>query len=164
MLYPTRTVAIVKIRDGISWGYLVAEDRVKPFCKAFAELMARENPTRYLSTVRIADRRGKILVDWLRNGPGATAVASFCPRARPNATVATPLAWDEVRDGLDPKLFTLRTIPDRLAKLRDDPWDAFDRTRKPLPDLQPAPAKAEKPAASPGRKSVVVSAARPRRR
>ena len=71
-------------------------DEVKPFCRAFAETLSQQQPDRYLSTVKKADRRGRILIDWLRNGLGATAVASFCPRARPGAGVATPLSWDEV--------------------------------------------------------------------
>ena len=66
------------------------------FCRAFAELMTAEAPERYVAHVKIADRRGRILIDWLRNAIGNTAVASFSPRARPGATVATPLAWDEV--------------------------------------------------------------------
>src|ERR1700681_1726056 len=49
---------------------------------ACAETMSKEKPDRYLPTLKKVDRRGKILIDWLRNGMGATAVASFCPRAR----------------------------------------------------------------------------------
>jgi bifunctional non-homologous end joining protein LigD len=110
-------------------------DDVKPFCRAFAEALSRDQPERYLSTVKKADRRGRILIDWLRNGLGATAVASFCPRARPGATVATPVAWDDVNRELDPAQFTLRTIPDRLAHQRADPWKGFDAARRRLPDL-----------------------------
>jgi DNA primase len=55
------------------------------------------------------------LIDWLRNAIGNTAIGSFCPRARPGAIVATPLAWDEVNAELDPARFTLRTVPERLA-------------------------------------------------
>ena len=77
-------------------------DVVKPFCRAFAETLSQEQPERFLSTVRKADRRGRILIDWLRNGLGATAIASFSPRARDGATVATPVAWDEVDRKLDP--------------------------------------------------------------
>jgi bifunctional non-homologous end joining protein LigD len=109
-------------------------DVVKPFCKAFAEAISEEKPDRYLSTVRKADRRGRILIDWLRNGLGATAIASFSTRARPGATVATPLAWKEVNARLDLAKFNLKTIPGRLAKLRSDPWAAFDDSRKSLPD------------------------------
>ena len=98
---------------------------VKPFCRAFAERMAAEEPTRFLAHLKIADRKGRILVDWLRNGLGATAIGSFSPRARPGATVATPVTWREVTAKLDPAAFTVMTVPARLARLRADPWKGF---------------------------------------
>jgi bifunctional non-homologous end joining protein LigD len=113
-------------------------DEVKAFCRTFAEDMSREQPNRYLSTLKKPDRRGRILIDWLRNGMGATAVASFCPRARPGATVATPVAWDEVTRKLDPAKFTLRNTPDRLARLRTDPWAGFASMRQHLPIIDRA--------------------------
>ncbi len=94
---------------------------VKPFSRAFAERMAAEEPTRFLAHLKIADRKGRILVDWLRNGLGATAIGSFSPRAWPGATVATPVAWREVTAKLDPAAFTVLTVPARLARLRADP-------------------------------------------
>jgi bifunctional non-homologous end joining protein LigD len=106
----------------------------KPFCRAFAGRLSREQPERFLSTVKKADRKGKILIDWLRNGLGATAVASFSPRARPGASVATPLDWDEVVAELDPSQFTLRSTPDRLARKAADGWRGFEAARRPLPD------------------------------
>ncbi|MEO9189833.1 MAG: DNA ligase D [Acetobacteraceae bacterium] len=108
-------------------------DEVKAFCRALAEAMSKEAPERFLSTVKKADRRGRILIDWLRNGLGATAIASFCPRARPGATVATPLAWSEVTAKLDPAAFTLATVPKRLARLRKEPWEGFEAARRTLP-------------------------------
>jgi len=138
-------------------------DVVKPFCRAFAETMSQEQPDRYLPTLKKVDRRGKILIDWLRNGMGATAVASYCPRARPGATVATPLSWDEVNRKLDPAKFNLRTVPDRLARQRVDPWRDFRSVRQRLPDLTSEP-KPQKRAATSRGKSVIVSAARPKRR
>ena len=68
-------------------------DAVKPFCRAFAETLSQEQPDRFLSTVRKADRDGRILIDWLRNGLGATAIASFSPRARDGA----PLRLDDAQ-------------------------------------------------------------------
>jgi bifunctional non-homologous end joining protein LigD len=138
-------------------------DDVKSFCRAFAETMSQEQPELYLPTLKKADRRGRILIDWLRNGMGATAVASFCPRARPGANVATPLSWDEVNRKLDPAKFTLRNTPDRLARLPADPWDDFSSMRQRLPDLA---NNADAPTPSPPRKgkAVIVQAARPRRR
>ena len=112
----------------------------KPFCRAFAEVMAQEEPTRFLSHLKIADRTGRILVDWLRNGLGATAVASFSPRARAGATVATPVGWAEVTGKLDPKAFTVTSVPGRVAKLKRDPWEGFAAARQGLPELKaPAP-------------------------
>ena len=134
-------------------------DDVKPFCRAFAETMSQEKPDAYLPTLKKADRRGKILIDWLRNGIGATAVASFCPRARPGANVATPVAWDEVTGGLDPARFTIKSTPDRLARQRSDPWENFLAVRQRLPDLATAA-----PAPKPRGKAVIVKAAKPRRR
>ena len=116
-------------------------DTAKRFCRAFAELMSQEEPKRFLAHLKIADRKGRILIDWLRNGRGATAVSSFCPRARPGATVATPLAWDEVKSGLDPAAFTVLTIPARLKRLKKSPWKGFADLRQQLPQTEaPRPA------------------------
>ncbi len=106
---------------------------VKAFCKAFADRLAADEPTRFLAHLKIADRKGRILVDWLRNGLGATAVASYSPRARVGATVATPVAWREVTAKLDPAAFTVMTVPGRIAKLRADPWESFAGNVQRLP-------------------------------
>jgi bifunctional non-homologous end joining protein LigD len=134
-------------------------DVVKPFCRAFAETLSQQQPERFLSTVKKLDRKGRILIDWLRNGLGATAVATFSPRAREGATVATPVAWDEVDRRLDPGKFTLRTVPNRLARLRDDPWKDFGSMRQRLPNL------AEQSAGASARKqAVIVTPAKPKRK
>jgi bifunctional non-homologous end joining protein LigD len=86
--------------------------------------------------LKIADRKGRILIDWLRNGMGATAVSSYCPRTRAGATVATPLAWDEVKAGLDPAAFTVLTIPNRLKRLRKNPWKGFADLKQQLPQAE----------------------------
>jgi bifunctional non-homologous end joining protein LigD len=91
-----------------------------------------------------ARRTGKILVDWLRNGLGSTAVGSFSPRARPGATVATPVAWREVTAKLDPAAFTLLTLPKRLAKLKADPWEGFAAAAAAIPVGDAPPAKKRK--------------------
>jgi len=151
---------VVPLKPEAGW------DTVKPFCRAFAELMAAEASDRYLSTVKIADRRGRILVDWLRNGLGATAVASFCPRARPGASVATPLAWSEVTRTLDPGGFTVQTIPQRLQRLKADPWAGFEKSRTALPKLPETPALAATATAArkPARRARIVEAKAPRKR
>jgi bifunctional non-homologous end joining protein LigD len=148
---------VVPLEPGAHW------DEVKPFCRAFAEMMSEAEPQRFLSTVKKADRRGRILIDWLRNGMGATAVASFSPRARPGANVATPLAWDDVNAKLDPSRFTLLNTPQRLSRQRVDPWQGFDDVRRRLPQLSADQPKSQAVTA-PKRKTMIVTAAPPKRR
>ncbi|HEX3346561.1 MAG TPA: hypothetical protein VHS58_00495, partial [Acetobacteraceae bacterium] len=76
-------------------------------------------------------------VDWLRNGLGSTAVASFSPRAREGAGVATRLTWREVTETLNPAAFNVRTVPERLAKQKRDAWDGFVAAAVPLPEKLP---------------------------
>jgi hypothetical protein len=68
---------------------------------------------------------------------GATAVSSYCPRARPNATVATPLAWSEVKPDLAPADFTVKTVLGRIGRQKSDPWLEFFELQQHLPDLSP---------------------------
>ena len=110
------------ISTGAGWS------AIRAWCRRFAEAMERDAPERYVSTTRKNRRTGRILVDWLRNGLGSTAIVSYSPRARPGATVATPLSWREVTDQLDPARFTIRTVPARLH--RADPWRGFDADRR----------------------------------
>jgi bifunctional non-homologous end joining protein LigD len=76
--------------------------------------------------------------------------------------VATPVAWEEVDRKLDPAKFTLRTVPQRLARVRDDPWQGMEALRQRLPDLARQPREAPRAAPTKGR-SAIVSAARPKR-
>ena len=139
-------------------------EAVRRFSRTFAEILSEENPARFLSTVKKADRRGRILLDWLRNALGATAVASFCPRARPGATVATPLAWDEVTEELDPAIFTLRTIPERLAKPFSDPWAGLRKLHQALPNLALRSAPTGPAGHRRAGKAVTVETPQPKRR
>lgn len=97
-------------------------DRVKQFCRTFAQRMASDAPDRYTAVLSKAERRGKIFIDYLRNGRGATSIAPYSPRAKPDATVSTPLRWDELSASLQPERYTLVTVPEQLAKLDHDPW------------------------------------------
>jgi bifunctional non-homologous end joining protein LigD len=108
-------------------------DEVRDFARDVARTMEAEEPDRFVSTVPKAKRRGRILVDWLRNGAGATAICSYSPRARPGATVATPLAWREVTEKLDPQAFTMATVPARLRRQRQHPWAEAAKLDQRLP-------------------------------
>ncbi len=136
-------------------------DEVRSFCRGFAEAASEAHPDLYLAHVKIADRRGRILIDWLRNGLGSTAVASFCPRARPGAGVATPLAWTEVTPKLDLAAFTVRTVPERLKSLRADPWADFDAARRRLPAM---PKMESRSAPAPAGKATIITAKAPKPR
>jgi bifunctional non-homologous end joining protein LigD len=118
---------VAPLQPGADW------DTVRAWCRSFAEAMEAEAPDRFVASVPKARRTGRILVDWLRNGLGSTAVASFSPRARPGAPVATPLAWREVTPKLDPASLTLASVPKRVARLKADPWEGFAAAAKPLP-------------------------------
>ena len=125
-------------------------DAVKPFCRAFAETLSQEQPDRFLSTVRKADRHGRILIDWLRNGLGATAIASFSPRARDGATVATPIAWDDVDRKLDPgEVHAAHRAGASRASAGRSVGRDFESLRQRLPDLADKPReRAARPGAA----------------
>jgi bifunctional non-homologous end joining protein LigD len=107
----------------------------KAFAKDFSELMAADAPDRYLTKISKAEREGRIFIDYLRNDPTSTAVGPYSTRSRPGAPVATPLEWEEVKDGLDPKAFTVETVPARVRALRHDPWSEMEQTGQRLPPL-----------------------------
>lgn len=108
---------------------------VKGFAKAVADSMATEHPRNFTAIVSKAKRQGKIYLDYLRNGRGATAIASYSLRARPNFPVATPIAWEELRSLSGGDAFDRSNIVARLTKLSIDPWEnlpasATDLTQK----------------------------------
>ena len=93
--------------------------------EAVGAALVRRAPDRYTVSSLKAARRGRIFVDFLRNTRGATAVAAYSPRARPDAPVSTPLAWSELDGDARPGDFTVATVPRRLAARRTDPWTGF---------------------------------------
>jgi bifunctional non-homologous end joining protein LigD len=103
----------------------------KAFAREICEQMAAENPDRYLLNIGKKERVGRILLDYLRNDRTSSAVAPLSPRAREGAPISMPLAWSQVKKGLDPKQFTIRTAPKLIAKSRV--WEDYcDCERSPL--------------------------------
>jgi bifunctional non-homologous end joining protein LigD len=115
----------------------VGKQAVKwPVAKNFAHLvcaqMAQDSPDRYLDNMSKTQRVGRIFLDYLRNDRIATAVAVLSPRAREGAPVSMPLSWREVKRGLSPKSFTLRTAATLLAKAK--PWKDYAESERSLAD------------------------------
>lgn len=104
-------------------------ETVKPFTKAIAERLVADFPDRYTSNMSKARRKGRIFIDYLRNGRGATAIAGYSTRARHGATVSLPIAWEEL-DRIDPQRFTVATVPTLVSGRKTDPWKGFTRTRQ----------------------------------
>jgi bifunctional non-homologous end joining protein LigD len=108
------------VRRTLDW------DDFKAFTKLFADKMAEDEPKLYTSNMAKSARKGRIFVDYLRNGRNATFITPYSPRARTGATVATPITWEELAHGVDAASFTTKTVPQRLAQLKRDPWHGID--------------------------------------
>ena len=114
---------------------LAPEDDLEwPEAKAFAQGVCRkladEQPDRYVLNMSKSQRNGRIFLDYLRNDRMSTAVAPLSPRARPGAPVSFPLTWSQVKKGLDPKRYTLRTAPALLVETTA--WRDYDQSARPL--------------------------------
>jgi len=89
------------------------------FAGRVAEAVAKVLPD-VATTERVKERRkGRLYLDYLINGQGKGLVAPYSIRARDGAPVSTPVAWSEVTEELDPRAFTIRTVPARVRKQGD---------------------------------------------
>ena len=109
---------------GIGW------DVAKAFARDVCKVMAAEAPDRYLINMAKKARTGRIFLDYLRNDRMATAVAPLSPRGRPGAPVSMPITWSQVKTGLDPARYTVRTAPALVAKLTA--WEDYCEGERPL--------------------------------
>ncbi len=111
-------------KRGVEW------PAAKAFAREVCERMAADSPDRYLVNMSKAKRTGRIFLDYLRNDRLSTAVAPYSPRGRPGAPVSWPVAWSQVKAGLDPMAYTLRTAPGLLARAKG--WAGYDAAARPL--------------------------------
>ena len=114
---------VVPLIPSVSW------DVFRDFARGVAEVMKQKWPDRYTSNVRKAKRTGKIFIDWMRNGRGATSIAPYSLRSRKGAGVSMPIAWDELDtiapDGID--------MAESLTRIgANDPWQDFFREQQML--------------------------------
>ena len=109
---------------GIDWS------TAKAFARDVCKAMANDAPDRYLITMAKKDRTGRIFLDYLRNDRMATAVAPLSPRGRPGAPVSMPLTWNQVKKGLDPTRYTVRSVPALVRKL--SAWEDYCEGERPL--------------------------------
>ncbi|RQR34297.1 DNA ligase D [Burkholderia sp. Bp9142] len=105
-------------------------DDVKDFSRAVAQHVANALPDRFTATMGPKHRRGRIFIDYLRNGRGASTIAAYSARARPGMGVSVPLRWDEVPDTTGGAQWTIDTLHERLDRLERDPWEGYAGTRQ----------------------------------
>lgn len=114
---------VVPLKPSVSW------DRFYDFARRVAEVMEQKWPDRYTSNVRKAKRAGKIFIDWMRNGRGATSIAPYSLRAREGTRVSMPIAWEEL-DTVAPDSVNMAEALRRIGG--NDPWQGFFRNGQQL--------------------------------
>ena len=115
---------VVPLRPASSW------DESFSFSRALSEEMEREQPQAYTTSMPKAQRRGRILIDYLRNNRGNTSVAAYSTRARPGAPLSAPITWEELQRGIKPDQFHVGNIRARLESLKADPWKGYGTVRQ----------------------------------
>ncbi len=115
---------VVPISPTLEWA------QAKGFTRAIAGLLAATFPDRFTATVSKTRRKGKIFLDYLRNAEGATAIAPYAVRARANAPVSMPIAWEELARDVRFDYFNLRNAETRLTRQKRDPWRDFMKIKQ----------------------------------
>jgi len=118
---------VAPITRGPDW------DASRNFCEGFARAMAEHRPQTYVATMSKAKRKGRIFIDWLRNGRGATSVTSWSLRAREGAPVAVPLRWEDLGRMRAANQFDLVSALRRAQRLNKDPWEGIYALKQTLP-------------------------------
>lgn len=111
-------------------------ERAKEFAHAVASVLAELHPDDFVDVAGEENRAGKVFIDWLRNGRGATSVASYSLRARASAGVAMPLDWSALPRLKSGDAFTLANASAHLKRRARDPWADIGSIRQALPVLR----------------------------
>ncbi len=110
-------------------------DDARRFAQGVAQALAKLHPETFVARAGESHRKGRIFVDWLRNGRGATSVASYSLRARKGAGVAMPLSWTELGRVASGDAFDMAAALMRIRRRRHDPWSGIATTRQSLPSI-----------------------------
>jgi bifunctional non-homologous end joining protein LigD len=116
---------VVPIRRQYDW------DAVKGFSQAVVAHLAQTIPARFVAKSGPRNRVGKVFVDYLRNGFGATTVSAWSARSRPGLGVSVPLAWEELPELTSASQWTVANAAQRFD-IGNKPWAAMERSRKGL--------------------------------
>jgi bifunctional non-homologous end joining protein LigD len=116
---------VVPLKKQLDW------DTVKDFSQAIVQHLSRTLPDRFVAKSGAKNRVGRIFIDYLRNGYGATTVCAWSARARPGLGISVPVGWDEL-----PKLkggahWTVATVHERLDQ-GNEPWSDYEASRTTL--------------------------------
>ncbi|MBX4192608.1 hypothetical protein KW798_03965, partial [Candidatus Parcubacteria bacterium] len=103
----------------IPMGAKYSYDKVRDVAKQLVAIINQQMPKLTTLEQRLNKRKGRIYLDIARNNKGQTAASVYSLRPYPGATVSTPLEWREVKKGLRPSSFTIKTIFPRLKKKGD---------------------------------------------
>ncbi len=107
-------------------------DTVKAFSKAIVEHLAATIPSRFVTKSGASNRVGKLFVDYLRNGHGATTAAAFSARARPGLGVSMPVGWDDLPKLKSGAQWTVAMAREHLSFQTEDPWSGYWNCRQTL--------------------------------
>ncbi|MGI9025944.1 MAG: DNA ligase D [Burkholderiaceae bacterium] len=107
-------------------------DAVKEFSQAIVQHLARTIPSRFVARSGAANRVGKLFVDYLRNGHGATTAAAYSARSRPGMGVSMPVRWDELYELQSGAQWTIASAREYLSFQSTDPWAAYWKTKQTL--------------------------------
>ncbi|MFQ6045475.1 MAG: DNA ligase D [Gemmatimonadales bacterium] len=116
----------------IPLGRLCTYEQSRTLGHLLARVVVAELPEIATITRVISQREGKVYVDYLQNRRGQLIVAPYSVRPMRGATVSTPLSWREVTVRLDIKRYTIKTVPVRLKRMKQDPFAGVLREK---PDL-----------------------------
>lgn len=113
---------VVPLKKQFDW------DTVKAFSQAIVQHLARTLPDRFVAKSGPKNRVGRIFIDYLRNGYGATTVCAWSARARPGLGISVPVRWDELDSLKSGAHWTVRSVHTRLDQ-GNDPWAGYEASR-----------------------------------